>query len=371
MLPDLSHLGINARNSAPDSSNNSEEVSLLPRVPVEKIEELLPKPSMVEFTVENPGIDNRVKSLWNQPYTTQWLDRWGDLVNVVPTTYCQYAQYPESKQPHKPTSIMTTLPTLPLQQPCSAKRPCPELCDPRSDGHHSVQVSQRDGAQSSLSECEKNAIPERLIHNIIASWVGSKWEDGYRNFLVVDVFAGWGSVKNAVATFANSSEATHMVDTIQGRDYNDNNDSSDLALRRILAVLNPESLVQYVGFDAIDQRIKFRDPTRTEMRHDSAHGRKRKRIGVHTNTKYIGDYLDTPHPILNIIGAELATMNSIGVDRVAVWVHASPPCTTFSLAGLATHRPSNGPASDLANEHDQLVKQLLEELALLAQLHRR
>lgn len=381
-VPNLAHLAIsgpisgrsNASSSRRNGSEgvNAEDVSLLPDVAVDTIRELLRRTDMVEFTVENPGIDDRAKSLWNQPYLIEWLNRWQRTVKLIPTTYCQYAQYPHDKQPHKPTSIMTTLTGLTLQRPCNANRPCSELCDPTSRGRHSVQVSQREHAQSSLSQCEKNAIPQQLTHQILATWIGSKWVDGYRNFLVIDVFAGWGSVKNAIATFANSPEAIRMVDMVNA---NDGDVDNELPLRRILAMADPTSLLHYVGFDAVDQRVSFREPTLTEERHDVAHGRKRKRIAVNTDTKYIGDYLDAQqaNPLLNIIGAELTRLHSIGLAQqsIATWIHASPPCTTFSLAGLATHRPTNGPSSDLANEHDQLVKKLLKELALLAQLRRR
>lgn len=371
MVPDLACLAIggprdrSSGESSGESSVGPDNVASLPRIPFDTIDKLFGKPGMVEFTVENPGIDSRVNSLWSQPYVVQWLDMWKGLVRVVPTTYCQYAHYPECKQPNKPTSIMTTLASLSLEQPCTKSRPCPELCDPRSDGRHSVQVSQREREQTSLSQCEKNAIPERLIHQVLAAWIGSKWTEGYRTFLVVDVFAGWGSVKKAAATFANSPEAMRMVEDIEN---SGDNDYSDLALRRILAVSNPFSLLHYVGFDAVDQRLAFRAPTTAETRYDAAHDRKRKRVGVYANTKYIGDYMDTANPILNIIGAELTELTAMGMDRVAVWVHASPPCTTFSTAGLAVHRPVNGPPSSLANEHDELVKKLLAELAMLAQL---
>lgn len=365
LLPNLSRLA-----PAPTDGNGADAdaeaaFSSLSAVSTSQIATLLGRPSTLEFTVENPGIDDRARSLWNQPYVVEWLTLWKEVVQVVPTTYCQYAQYPEKKQPLKPTSIMTTFQTLQLQRPCTPSRPCPELCDPQSGGRHSVQIRPRDGSQASLSQCERNAIPERLTHQILATWIGSKWKSGFRNFLLVDVFAGWGSVKNAVATFANSPEANSMVEELSALGADD---STDLALRRVLAISNPLSLLHYAGFDAVDQRVAFREPTLAEKRQSAAQNRKRTRVSVNVDTKYIGDYMKTPNPILNIIAAELAELTDLDVDRVAIWIHASPPCTTFSMAGLATHRPADGPVSALADEHDRLVKKLLAELALLAQL---
>lgn len=354
MIPNLGRLSIGGPTVPP----NSEDASSLPPAGLD----ILDKPGMVEFTVENPGVDQRAKSMWSQPYMLQWLARWEGLVRVLPTSYCQYAT--NKQQPNKPTSIMTTLAGLQLERPCGLRHPCPEMRNPQSHGRHAVQVRQCEGG-TPLSQCDKNAIPECLIHRVLATWIGSKWKEGYRHFLLVDAFAGWGSVKNAVTTFPTSAEANLLF---QAMEHDSQHESGEVALRRILARANPQSLISYTGFDAIDQRLGYRDLTLTEKRHDALRQRKRARVSVHTDTKYIGDYLETPNILLNIIGAELASMER---DRVAVLVHASPPCTTFSATAIAKHRPSNGSLSDVAIEHDRLVQKLLMELEHIAQLSKR
>jgi len=154
----------------------------------------------------------------------------------------------------------------------------------------------------------------------------------------------------------------------------------DLRLRLIVA---PNRLFRYAGYDLEVHRVGYRELSRREKRlAKQAAGSARDREPLYAPTRYTGDYLapaadgGASTPISSVVKAELARASreegADGYGPVAVWAHASPPCTTFSTNALGTPRPAGGGAhSALAAAHDALVPKLFDELAALAQLERR
>lgn len=302
-----------------------------------------PPPVSVEVTIENPGIHSRRQSLWDQAYVRQFLERWSDRVWVYPTSYCQYATLPDKLYPQKHTSILSTMPNLPIKPPCTRTNSCPDLREARV---HQVVVSGRDG-KCGLPPRERNALPEELVHRIFGAWLRVKWHAGYRTFVFLDLFAGWGSLRDALHTFPSSDVAR----TLEA-------DSGELRLRLLLARTQPAALVRYVGFDMLRRRRGHREPTVAEARVFHARGSKKRRVDVETETEHVGNYLSHEWSLSQMVADEVEE------GPTAVLVHASPPCTTFSSQALAIHRPTAADASNspLADEHDLLVQKLLSEI---------
>jgi len=183
-------------NGSEDSDGVDESlVNALAPVRPPELRALLFRADTVEVTVENPGVNDRVQSLWHQTYTHDWLAKWGGLVRLHATSYCKHAAPGGSElPPKKDTTILSTMEGLSLPPPCTAGRPCEER---KRRGTHRTQVSGR----HSLPEAQRNALPPTLVHRVLAAWTERKWRDGYRAFLVVDAFAGWGSMHAALRTF--------------------------------------------------------------------------------------------------------------------------------------------------------------------------
>ena len=59
-----------------------------------------------------------------------------------------------------------------------------------------------------------------------------------------------------------------------------------------------------------------------------------------------------------VIDIEKLTPNMIPFKPDIIW--ASPPCTTYSIAGISHHRNNQIPKSDFAVKSDKLVKKVLE-----------
>lgn len=314
------------------------------------------KVGAIEFILENPGSDTRQQSLFTQPYTLEFIQKFG--LSVHNTSYCKYPGNSKSDGPGTPqkhTGILTSLKGLELFPRCSKDDPCEELLG-RYNKVHKAQISRRDGQSgASMHDKEKNALPEALVHSILKQWIISKWKVGYRDFLVLDAFAGWGSVKSALSKIP---KKWITLDDLE----DDLPDRTDLFIRS--AVGQPNDLVSYVGFDITQRRIGVRNRTMAEKRLKRPLSDTER---VLTDTDHILDYLNPDmNPIMSILSQELERHKECG--KLAVLVHASPPCTTFSTAGLGNHRPQDGHLSALACDHDELVKKLLGELQIVCNL---
>ena len=190
-----------------------------------------------------------------------------------------------------------------------------------------------------LNSREKNALPEALVHSILKQWLITKWEVGYRDFLVLDSFAGWGSVKSALTTIRFTE--TELKDDLPDR--------YDLLMRSFVKT----GLVSYVGFDITQHRLGKRKATMAELRLKRHPGDMQT---VLTDTDYIIDYLNPDvNPIMSARRAPApprVPRSSMGVWGPALrrqHVHQVPPRHTGGPR--LAHPPQARQAASLHTRH--------------------
>jgi hypothetical protein len=66
-----------------------------------------------------------------------------------------------------------------------------------------------------------------------------------------------------------------------------------------------------------------------------------------------------PFENINLV-KDIESITPKDIPFIPDMIWASPPCTTFSIAGLHHHRPLNAPMSEFAKKSDKLVKKTLE-----------
>lgn len=191
------------------------------------------------------------------------------------TSYCKY-----TTRFRKDTTIATTLRTLELHPPCCTALPCRDV---RERGVHSQEVQ-----GSSMSE--KCAIPYGICSAVMLAFVAETPSAKYR--IVVDAFAG-----------TRSFHRTREQDSrLRGSLYVYDNDIVERGQRNTLDMSTRTS-------NALELLLRFA-------------------LLAHL-----------PHEV-----ARRALSDSRGLqagftaEGVAVLLHLSPPCTTYSVAGIAKHR---------------------------------
>jgi len=176
---------------------------------------------------------------------------------------------------------------------------------------------------------------------------------GCRKFHVIDFFSGWESVRRACDSFRTSEAYMHVVNELSKYES-----ASDMQVW-LRVTRRP---VTYCSFDAQKQSLGVEE--RYMKRGNSR--RVETRVRIHTDPKYVGDFLELDAMLQKVLTTETAFLRDVfNLDpdvKIAMLLHASPPCTTFSQAALQKHRPNDAPPSELANRHDKLVKKLLHEI---------
>jgi len=342
MLPNLSNLAIGSKEGAVDPIEPNREFEELESTADELLKTLKIK---LSFTVENPGPSKRPKSLFVQPYTLEFLKL--DGVRTIDTSYCKYGE-----PFRKDTTFITNLEEgFCLERRCEGRFVC--TGKKRNRTHDS-------SVQDVSNPCSKNAIPERLLHELLAAFVYEQALLGCREFHVIDCFSGWESFRRACETFKPGAEAFKRLAERLSVDER----TSDMALWLKIA----QRPVTYSGFDAQNHRTG----TEERVQYVPVQGGKKrvvKQTVVKTDPLYVGDFLEMPDMLPKLVAAEALAIRerarSPKDKPIAVLLHASPPCTTFSQAALYVHRPSGEPLSELAVRHDELVKKLLSEIAYL------
>lgn len=66
-----------------------------------------------------------------------------------------------------------------------------------------------------------------------------------------------------------------------------------------------------------------------------------------------------PFEMINLV-KDILELNIKDIPFQPDMIWASPPCTTYSIAGLSHHRPIDGEISEFAKKSDKLVKKTLE-----------
>ena len=229
--------------------------------------------SMLDFMFENP-LDGKFKDI---SVVKQLLNDFPGVVRQYNTSYCNYG-YSYQKR----TVLLGTLTQLKLKPPCP-EQPCryQSLC-----GKHPDQVAECDNAQ-------KNSLPPLLIDAIVDGWV-ARHGDRAEQFLLIDVFSGWGSIEQRVASKrangAWSNVFTFANDKVKGRGEQSNFDmSADQQW-------NPGTLL-FFALRAL-----------------------------------------WPQHSTRVDGHPRGALGWVQDNRVAVLFHCSTPCQTYSTNALATHR---------------------------------
>ena len=293
---------------------------------------LAPAPSWrvehaVDFVIENPA---HPAGLWYQPSVRQLYDPLADQpfdeacrtrlgstdehlfrdraadtpCTRVTTSYCKYgAEY------RKHTTLLTSLSNLRLHRPCNWNTPCAFLVGAK----HPAQVQ---GSAAAL----KNSVPRALIHALVAEFLCKQRAQGRAQFLLVDVFSGWGSV--CAACTEPALRAAGLLRNGE-RFYTHAN---DIAQRRSGAAVRTDLDMQRFDLEAL---MRF-----AIVANGLVHAEQRAELGV--------------------------------------LLHCSIPCTTYSTAAGGTHRLKGGLAakSELAAAHDALAARTVASLVKLCRLRR-
>lgn len=220
--------------------------------------------------------------------------------SIVTTSYCSYGFGWK-----KDTSILSNLSNLRLRPPCRV-RPCGRV-------HTDF---------ASLTTAERNSIPALLVSDVLAAFEAAQRASGRVPLLVLDVFAGWGSV-------------------------------SDEAQQRGLLVFSndilPNRCDANMGFDMRD--IQLSDLIVLALRHHEQHVRER---------------LD-PASFDALFKGPGTIKDRLYASHVGVLLHISFPCVTYSTAAGGYHRPSGSSTAltPTAVAHDQMLASFISELESL------
>lgn len=140
-----------------------------------------PSRGFVDFAFENP-LHGKFKDL---PSIEAMLFCYPGRVRRIDTSYCNLGVAHQ-----KPTVIVTSLTRLRLPPPCP-KQPCAAVFAGRP---HAARVADCDDAT-------KNALPPALVDALVEAWLRkhADAQTGAEAYLLIDVFAGFGSVHGRVS----------------------------------------------------------------------------------------------------------------------------------------------------------------------------
>ena len=243
---------------------------------------------------ENPA-DGYFKSM---PFVRQLLDRFPHWCRERTTSYCKYdADY------RKRTVLISSL-KLRLAPPC----PNP-VCS------HLKQSKTHPRSVADLNSAEKNSLPTPLVDAILDQWMAeASARYTIRTYVVVDVFAGFGSVSEAIR----KRQLPNV--RVFGNDIVERN-GGDLSLD--MSASSVFSLASLVWLACAKMGVK------------------------------IDDYPDV--------------MTMLECEQIGLLFHLSTPCTTYSTNGIGHHRHADrSPKTPLARAHDAMNTRLVDELERLA-----
>ena len=215
-------------------------------------------------------------------------------VKLHPTSYCHFGS-----AHRKRTFVVSNVPALRLPAPCPNTP-----CEAAKRGAHSVSV------RGGTSQSERNAIPFGLVETLAQSWARATPWATHR--IVVDAFSGFGSLGRALEQ-AQPSWTVLANDVVRGRDH------VDLLLD---AGGRPDQLHLLVTLAVLKAR--------------------RKDARLDADWRALAD------------GSELA--QALFSCKVAVWIHLSTPCETYSMLGGDFHRCKGAftPQTQKAETHDSM-----------------
>ena len=245
-----------------------------------------------DFCIENP--------LHGKLWQIQKFQRFVGRVDVqfASTSYCKYnCSY------RKNTGFLTSVLNFSPCPVCSKNDSCQ-----RYQQHDELPVDQ----------ASRNSIPEGLVLELIDAWVRKKKCEGFKVFLIIDVFAGYNSISKAA--------------DLHNKTSNDN------------VVVYTNDIVRTRGGNMdLDMRVfELND------------------ILVFALRKL---FLEMPYDLADIKGDVKQFLLN---ESIAVLFHLSTPCETYSVAGGASHRlrGSAEPQSRLAVAHDDMNSKIVDWIFL-------
>jgi hypothetical protein len=250
--------------------------------------------SRIDFVFENPA-DGYFKSM---PFMRQLLDRFPHWCRATTTSYCKYeADY------RKRTVFISSL-KLRLAPPC----PNP-VCS------HLKQAKAHPRSVTDLTSAEKNSLPQLVVNAILDQWMAEACaRHANRFYVVVDVFAGFGSVSEAIRQRQLPNVRVFGNDIVA-------RNGGDLSLD--MSASSPFSLSSLAWLACAKMGVK-----------------------IETYTDVIA---------------------MLEEEQIGLLFHLSTPCTTYSTNGLGHHRHMDrSPKTPLAQAHDALNTRLVDELERMA-----
>ena len=250
-------------------------------------------PAIVDFVFENP-LDGRFKS---HPAIEMLLACYRGRVVARPTSYCHFGvDY------RKRTIFVTSLLAFRPPSACPA-HPCSHV---RAGSPHPTQL---------IDQCDavRNSIPAPLVDALLGAWMATH-KDWAREFLLIDLFTGWGSVAKRAA------ERWPAVKVY----------TNDIADR-----------------PGVDATLDLSTDTHV-------------RVVWLMRLAVLRFWPDAPN--------DQGVMDFFASRRVAVLFHASTPCNTYSTEAIGVHRmPDGAPRTHAAARDDEMNTNLVrffEEFAL-------
>lgn len=222
--------------------------------------------NLLDFVIENP-YDGKLKDL---TCVKDLVSRNPNTVFSTPTSYCHYG-YDYRKRTLLIHTLADFKPTL----------PCPEVkCSAVKSGkRHAGQVV-------GSAAAKKNSIPPQLVKALMDAWL--KRVAGASDYLVIDVFSGWGSVSEHIrAAYPNIKVYSNDI-----VDRNHMDMTLDMKTFTLGSLLVLAATKLWSGEDQFKAQQNHKD-------------------GI------VGWFKD---------------------ERIAVLWHISTPCETYSQNGLGKHR---------------------------------
>ena len=286
--------------------------------------------TVLDFSFENP-LDGKFKDLGA---VKSMLERYPNYVFQRGTSYCHYG-----RTYRKRTVFVTTIegftPTLPCPSRGRGEPGKSQRCQYLLQGGHGAQHERQ---VTSCRQAEKNSIPEALCLQLLQAWMDQNPDDDLpledprkRKYIVVDCFAGWGSLKHALRV---------ATDCPEGGFWSHDPD------------------------DPRWQRIKL-------FENDLASGRAGG-ANMELDMSFFG-----PFTLLSMAIRRFWSLDDSEdpvtwcmQNNARVLFHCSTPCETYSTNGLAVHRKGETmePASEKAIEHDEMNRKIIRafEAAILS-----
>jgi hypothetical protein len=244
---------------------------------------------MLDFIFENP-LDGCFK---DNASIRLLLRTHADHVVSRATSYCHYG-FAYRKRTVLVTSLCEFAPTAPCPTP-----PCAHYSQ---NGHHAEQLVEH-------SKEKRNSLPPRLVDELLSAWI-AKHTNRARELLVVDLFAGWGSVKKRAAQ----------------------------AWPRVKVYAN-----DLVDRDGIDLTVDLADDTEARIR----------LVLTFALLRHWPDAKPTA-----------GVFEWLEEHRVAVLFVCSTPCRTYSIEGAGVHRrPDGAPKTRAAADDDNMNAALVRAFA--------